>query len=73
MLPINDDFLLHIAEVAASLVGLLIVGVFLYIETGVLRGARLRSVELPCIRATSFIAIWTMVLTGFDVGAREPD
>ena len=57
MLEISDAFLLNMAEVSASLVGLFIVGVFVYVETGINRGGRLRSVEAPYIRASAQIVI----------------
>jgi hypothetical protein len=34
MLPVSDGFLLNMAEVSASLIGLFLVGVFFYVETG---------------------------------------
>ena len=57
MREISDDFLLNMAEVSASLVGLFIVGVFVYIETGINRGGPLRSVEAPYIRSSAQIVI----------------
>ena len=57
MREISDEFLLNMAEVSASLVGLFIVGVFVYVETGINRGGRLRSVEAPYIRASAQIVI----------------
>jgi hypothetical protein len=34
MRDVSDDFLLNVAEVSATLIGLFLVGVFFYVETG---------------------------------------
>ena len=34
MKPVSDAFLLNMAEVSATLIGLFLVGVFFYVETG---------------------------------------
>jgi hypothetical protein len=34
MKPVSDEFLLNMAEVSATLIGLFLVGVFFYVETG---------------------------------------
>jgi hypothetical protein len=57
MREISDAFLLNMAEISASLVGLFLVGVFVYIETGILRNSRLRDLEAPYIRSSAQIVI----------------
>jgi hypothetical protein len=57
MREISDAFLLNMAEVSASLVGLFLVGVFVYLETGILRNSRLRELEAPYIRSSAQIVI----------------
>jgi hypothetical protein len=75
MREISDDFLLNMAEVSASLVGLFLVGVFVYVETGIGRGGRLRSVEAPYIRASAqiVIVVYAMVIgLSLSLVAMEP-
>lgn len=38
MRRVSDDFLLNMAEVSATLIGLFLVGVFFYVESGFRRG-----------------------------------
>jgi hypothetical protein len=58
MREISDVFLLNVAEVSSALVGLFIVGVFLYVETGVRRGGAVRTeLEASYIRASTQIVI----------------
>ena len=64
MLAIADDFLLHVAEVSASLVGLFFVGIFLYVQTVLGRG-RERLVEAPYIRSSAQTVI---VLYALSIG-----
>src|SRR5688572_1612143 len=52
MREIASDFLLHVAEVSASLLGLFFVGIFLYVQTALGRG-RERLVEAPYIRSSA--------------------
>jgi hypothetical protein len=56
MLPVSDEFLLNMAEVSASLIGLFLVGVFFYVETGF---RRLRGQEAiqPYFRAGTRIVL----------------
>jgi hypothetical protein len=51
MRPVTDDFLLNMAEVSASLIGLFLAGVFFYVETGLRRLNRGRDVFEPYLRA----------------------
>jgi hypothetical protein len=48
---VSDGFLLNMAEVSASLIGLFMVGVFFYVETGFRRFDRTRGVVEPYFRA----------------------
>jgi hypothetical protein len=51
MWPVSDGFLLTLAEVSASLIGLFLVGVFFYVETGLRRSDRARALFEPYLRA----------------------
>ena len=64
MREISDDFLLQVAEVSASLVGLFFVGIFLYVQTALGRG-RDRVVEAPYIRSSAQTVI---ILSGISIG-----
>jgi hypothetical protein len=50
--PVSDEFLLTTASIAATLVGLLLLGGFFYLETGLNRAAALGSVGKGFLRAT---------------------
>ncbi len=51
--PVSDDFLLLVAEVSASLVGLFVVGMIFYVQTGFSRLKRSRAVVEPYFRAST--------------------
>lgn len=55
MNPISDDFLIAIAETSAALIGLFLVGMIFYIQTGFDRPERSRSVVEPYFRAATLI------------------
>jgi hypothetical protein len=57
MLPVSDEFLLNMAEVSASLIGLFLVGVFFYVETGFRRFERGRDAVEPYMRAGTRIVL----------------
>ena len=58
MRPVSDSFLLLMAEVSATLIGLFLVGVFFYVETGFRRlGAEARVVFVPYFRASTRIVL----------------
>lgn len=54
---ISDGFLLNMAEVSASLIGLFLVGVFFYVETGFRRTAHARDVVEQYFRASTRIVL----------------
>ena len=54
---ISDAFLLNMAEVSAALIGLFLVGVFFYVETGFRRSARARDVVDPYYKASTRIVL----------------
>jgi hypothetical protein len=56
MREIADDFLLGVAEVSASLLGLFFVGIFLYVQT-VLGRERDRLVDALYIRSSAQVVI----------------
>ena len=56
MLPVSDGFLLNMAEVSASLIGLFLVGVFFYVETGFRRLRGREGIE-PYMRAGTRIVL----------------
>jgi hypothetical protein len=49
--PVSDVFLLSVAEIAATLIGLLLVGAFFYVETGLRRLGRAREAATSYLRA----------------------
>jgi hypothetical protein len=57
MRHVSDASLLNMAEVSASLVGLFLVGVFFYVETGLRRWSRTRAVFEPYLRAGTRITL----------------
>jgi hypothetical protein len=57
MRAVSDGFLLNIAEVAASLIGLFLVGMFFYIETGFRRTYRAHEIVEPYFRASTRIVL----------------
>jgi hypothetical protein len=57
MRQVSDAFLLNMAEISATLIGLFLVGVFFYIETGLRRWERARQVVVPYLRAGTRITL----------------
>lgn len=57
MRPVSDAFLLNVAEVSATLIGLFLVGVFFYVETGIRRWHRARAVFEPYLRSGTRITL----------------
>lgn len=57
MRPISDAFLLNVAEVSAALIGLFLVGVFFYVDTGFRRSSRVRNVFEPYFKASTRIVL----------------
>ncbi len=65
MQPVSDDMLLTTAQIAATLIGLLLVGVFFYVETGLRRLTTVGPRAGPFLRATTklIVLIYSLVLT----------
>lgn len=57
MEQVSDDFLLNMAEVSATLIGLFLVGVFFYVETGFRRLGPARAMLEPYFRAGTRIVL----------------
>ena len=57
MQEVSDDFLLNVAEVSATLIGLFLVGVFFYVETGFRRLGEAREVFEPYFRSGTRIVL----------------
>lgn len=57
MRQVSDAFLLNMAEVSSTLIGLFLVGVFFYVESGFRRLARGREVFEPYLRAGTRITL----------------
>jgi len=55
--PVSDGFLLSVAEISATLIGLLLVGVFFYVETGLRRLGPAREVATSYLRAGTRIVL----------------
>lgn len=55
MNPVADDFLIAVAEISAALIGLFLVGMIFYIQTGFDRLERSRNVVEPYFRAATLI------------------
>lgn len=53
--PVSDEFLIAVAEISAALIGLFLVGMIFYIQTGFDRLERSRSVVEPYFRAATLI------------------
>ncbi len=60
--PVTDDFLIAIAGISASLIGLFLVGMILYIQTGFERMERTRDVVEPYFRAATLITFIALAL-----------
>jgi len=54
---VTDGFLLNMAEVSATLIGLFFVGVFFYVESGLRRLEHVRAVFEPYLRAGTRITL----------------
>lgn len=57
MRPVSDAFLLNMAEVSATLIGLFLVGVFFYVDSGLRRLEHVRAVFEPYLRAGTRITL----------------
>jgi hypothetical protein len=57
MRPVSNDFLLNMAEVSGSLIGLFLVGVFFYVEFGLGQLDRARAGFEPYLRAGTRITL----------------
>jgi hypothetical protein len=57
MRHVSDAFLLGMAEISATLMGLFLVGVFFYVETGLRRWEQARQVVVPYLRAGTRITL----------------
>jgi hypothetical protein len=57
MRQVSDAFLLNMAEVSATLIGLFLVGVFFYVESGPRRWGQAREALDPSLRAGTRIAL----------------
>ena len=57
MRPVSDVFLLSVAEISATLIGLLLVGSFFYVETGLRRLGRAREAATSYLRAGTRIVL----------------
>jgi hypothetical protein len=57
MQEVSDDFLLNVAEVSATLIGLFLVGVFFYVETGFRRLGDAREAFEPYFRSGTRIVL----------------
>ena len=51
MREVSDAFLLNMAEISAGLIGLFLVGVFFYMESGLRRAGPARDVFEPYLRS----------------------
>jgi hypothetical protein len=60
---VSDALLLILAEVSATLIGLLLVGVFFYVETGLRRLGRAREVATSYLRAGTRIVLVLYAMT----------
>lgn len=60
--PVPDDFLSTIAGISASLIGLFLVGMILYIQAGFERTERTRGVVEPYFRAATLITFISLAI-----------
>jgi hypothetical protein len=65
MREVSDAFLLNMAEISAALIGLFLVGVFFYMETGLRRAGSARDVFEPYLRSGTRI---TFIVFAFPIG-----
>ena len=61
--PVADDVLTTMAGISASLIGLFLVGMILYIQTGFERTERTRDVVEPYFRAATLITFISLALS----------
>ena len=57
MREVSDDFLLNMAEVSAALIGLFMVGIFFFADTGFRRLDQARAIVEPYFRASTRIVL----------------
>src|SRR5215207_11140956 len=57
MREVSDAFLLNMAEVSAALIGLFMVGVFFFVDTGFRRLDQARGIVEPYFRASTRIVL----------------
>ena len=62
MRRVPDSFLLNMAEVSSTLIGLFLVGVFFYVETGFRRWDRSREVFEPYLRSGTRITLIVLAI-----------
>jgi hypothetical protein len=67
MLEISDGFLLNMAEVSASLIGLFLVGIFFYVETGFRRASTPDAVESYFRASTRIVLILYSIPLGLSL------
>ncbi len=75
MKPVTDELLLNLAVIAATLLGLLVVGVLFYVETGLRRLERAHDVFAPYVRAAARLTMGLYVValaTALALVALEP-
>jgi hypothetical protein len=65
MQQVSDAFLLTVAELSAGLIGLFLIGVFFYVETGLRRSGRAHEVFEPYMRSGTRI---TLIVFSFPIG-----
>jgi hypothetical protein len=65
MREVSDAFLLNMAEISAGLIGLFLVGIFFYMETGLRRAGPARDVFEPYLRSGTRI---TLIVFAFPIG-----
>ncbi|MGH2699261.1 MAG: hypothetical protein ACRDJL_08695 [Actinomycetota bacterium] len=65
MRQVSDSFLLSMAEISATLIGLFLVGVFFYVDSGLRRSGRAREIFEPYLRAGTRI---TLIVFAFPIG-----
>lgn len=69
MNPVQDGFLLAVAGIAATLIGLLLLGAFFYVETGFRRATTVAPQGGPFLRATTKLTLLLYSLTlGLSLG-----
>ena len=61
--PVADDFLIALAGISASLIGLFLVGMILYIQTGFDREEWTREVVEPYFRASTLITFVSLAVS----------